>query len=349
MSSTNSLESPETIPLLVTHKSSAASARLYFFLTASHNYQAIKNISNVELLYIVNRELANGLLKIGISHENIFYTEDFHSYGADVFERIFVNYSPNPIWYELLCFLRYFWALELCTRKGYDRIIISDSDNLFFPVVSNLKLLGKENTYLDFSGDFVTYQNDTHKFVAGGLMIFTKEDLSRFCDHVITQYTDIKNIEDIYKSINFGGVCDMTLLTIWDKNNAYDLTTNLNSIGLNFDRSMQHRLKGSKTNLQPGLIFSNQFDNADNWQLNVFGQEKPQLKLVNLQFSAQSKNIIWGICLYSTIISIHLIRKYIPLSNSSTLLRIILALSQLRASVFIHGHRFLVRLRHLLG
>jgi hypothetical protein len=335
------------IPILVTHKSSSASAKLYFFLTASHNHRVIKNTPNVELLYIVNDELISGLLKLGISQKNIFNSNNFHGHGSEEFERIFVNYSPNPSWFELLCFLRYFWALELCILKGYQQIIISDSDMLFFPALNNINLLSKSNSYLDFRDYIVNYDGESHKYIGGGLMMFTKEDLSNFCDYITQQYLEINNIENIYKQINNGGVCDMTLMTTWKKNNVFDLTFALNTVGLNFDKSIFQRLNGSSTNLQPRLIFDGILNNSNNLEVIVSSEEKSNLKLINLQFTGTSKNLIWGVFLYSKIIENASWLKNISFVANQKLLKIILLASQSRAVIFVSLHKFLTFLRNM--
>lgn len=138
---------------------------------------------------------------------------DYHSSGFEIFEKTYIHRSTNPVWFELICFERYFVLLEFMKRNDQKACFMIDSDVLLYGDVNSLSC-----------NDFDAGGGIENMFVNPCVLywhISALEDFVLFClaqyqnpekwQVLEKRYLDIKEREP-YANIN---ICDMFLLKYW--------------------------------------------------------------------------------------------------------------------------------------
>lgn len=135
----------------------------------------------------------------------------------DEFKKSYVHLSLNNELFELRCFERYFYVLEYCKKYSIKRFVLCDSDILVYADLEKYF----NNRVLAFS-----------YFGSGGGMsphcsLWSIEFLESFVYFLINYYsTNIEILEQMFEQYKIthrkGGICDMTLLSLWVKSNNYD-------------------------------------------------------------------------------------------------------------------------------
>jgi hypothetical protein len=145
--------------------------------------------------------------------------KDFEgSERAAAFRRVYRHMSPNPEPYELFCFLRWFYLLELMEARGLAKAMHLDSDFLLYASPEAL-----ERTHpIPPGGAGYSIPAQTHESLAwhasAHVGLFTVEALRAFCDFAVASYAEparLAQYEHKWKHHGYGGVCDMTTLYLF--------------------------------------------------------------------------------------------------------------------------------------
>ncbi|MCM1236228.1 MAG: hypothetical protein NC489_39615 [Ruminococcus flavefaciens] len=141
-------------------------------------------------------------------------TDEWHE-----FSEMFCNMSTNPAKFELQCFKRFFMIYALMKRDIISECIHIDSDVLCYYDFSMFKTVaGKYVASLD-----IPQKQDEYRWSAGAITSYwTKEGIASFCNFIIYIYKNKKTLLaekwNYQKDHNLpGGICDMTLLYLWSK------------------------------------------------------------------------------------------------------------------------------------
>lgn len=156
----------------------------------------------------------------------------------NIFEKVYKHMSNNNYNFEFFCFKRYFILYDFVKKYEIKQFMMLDSDLM---------------SYIDFStidfdkydvGYYMVNQSDINYnwAISPHCSYWTSEALNDFIDFIITVYKDeINKLEekwDYHKKNNLsGGICDMTLLYLWNEKkrwNAYN-TGFVNSLKGVFD------------------------------------------------------------------------------------------------------------------
>lgn len=189
-----------TTPIFFVHKTDS------FYLKYSL-LQAKKFNNNSEIILLGDESNNNYDF---ITHANI---KDYYS-KAQNFEKVYKHKSTNSYEYELLCFQRWFIIYEYMLKHNIQNCFYQDSDLLLYCNVSDEQnsLDKYDLAFVDISGHSIFINN--------------MDSLGNLCNFISDCYTEqnlYNEIENIYKeyklSNSFGGICDMTLLTLYKKKN----------------------------------------------------------------------------------------------------------------------------------
>lgn len=137
---------------------------------------------------------------------------------AKEFRTNYVHMSSNPAWYELICFLRWFYLLEYMRSSRVQSVLYLDSDVLLF---SSMKDLARQSTSLGAGvarGACLFHQGRG----TAGISYWTQEGLHDFCQCLLNCYRQKEKItllQDIWQRFvttgTPGGICDMTPISLF--------------------------------------------------------------------------------------------------------------------------------------
>jgi hypothetical protein len=137
---------------------------------------------------------------------------------AEAFRRVYRHLSPNPEPYELFCFLRWFYLLDLMEARGLERALHLDSDFLLYGSPEAIE----RSHPIPPGGAGYSIPAQAHESLAwhasAHVGLFTVEALRAFCDFATASYTDPRWLEQYqlkWKNHGYGGICDMTTLYLF--------------------------------------------------------------------------------------------------------------------------------------
>lgn len=154
-----------------------------------------------------------------IEHYNI----DQYMEGANEFAEIYVHMSINPFNYELFCFQRWFVIRDFIRSQRMEYFLCLDSDVLLYCNVD--EIFSKYHSY-----DFTICKEMGPCFSS-----FNNFSIEKLCNYMNYLYTDsqaFERLEDFYKNVVDGGVCDMTALAWYQKeisDNVIDIVYPVNN------------------------------------------------------------------------------------------------------------------------
>ena len=158
------------------------------------------------------------------------------------FKSVYKHMSSNSYEFELLCFKRYFSLYEFVKKKEIKKFIMLDSDLLTYSNLSDKRIIDFSNIDLSLS---ICKNQENYRWSASPHCSFWKlETLEKFILYCIDVYeNNIDVLEEKYKYHELnnipGGICDMTLLYLFIKNNEFKfLNTAINSNGSVFDHKL---------------------------------------------------------------------------------------------------------------
>lgn len=136
------------------------------------------------------------------------YDIDQYMKGADEFANIYVHMSINPFNYELFCFQRWFVIRDFIRSQEIPFSLCLDSDVLLYCNVDEV-----------FS-EYQSYDFTICKEMGPCFSSFNNLSIEKLCNYMTYLYTDsqaFKRLEEFYKNVVDGGVCDMTALAWYQK------------------------------------------------------------------------------------------------------------------------------------
>jgi hypothetical protein len=152
-----------------------------------------------------------------------------HYLAKDYFEKastianIYQHFSTNPLNYELFCIQRWFILYEFLVKNNFDKCFVVDSDVLIYDKISKFQ----PKIYQEDIGLY-TETNDKKMTSSGGnIFINNKDVLLSFYQFIKSLYSNtespdflliIKHFQLLQSKNLKGGVCDMTLWYIFQKN-----------------------------------------------------------------------------------------------------------------------------------
>ena len=201
-----------------------------------------------------------------------------------LFNSVYKHMSYNAEYFERFCFYRYFSALKYATENKIDKFLMCDTDAIFLKFLDFEKILDNELCIAckpeDQSGfdDIVCIHNS----------IWTKNGIEDFCNFLIETYKN--NIEILMPKWQWhvstqtgGGICDMTLMYHWYKNNKnlYNLEGGV------FDRGIGM----SKNNIEDEFKMKNEIKQLKKIDNKVFGinYNNREVEFYGLHFQGHTK------------------------------------------------------------
>lgn len=150
-------------------------------------------------------------------------TDEWHE-----FSDLFCNMSTNPAKFELQCFKRFFMICSLMKKDIIHECVHIDSDVLCYFDFSRIKSCAGK--YMASLG--ISQKQDGYIWSAGAAISYwSKEGIISFCDFIISTYRNRKEL--LTEKWNYhrkhslpGGVCDMTLLYLWAKEQGESMILN---------------------------------------------------------------------------------------------------------------------------
>ena len=150
------------------------------------------------------------------------------SAGEMGFRKSYLHMSTNPEWFELFCFLRWFYLLAYMRAYDVPAVFYFDSDVLLFSSVDEVaKIYETKNArcaYMIPEGREGTWVASAH------MSYWTREALGEFCLFLTRCYGDrerLKMLQDKHdeflRSGGIGGINDMTLLYLFWREHAKDI------------------------------------------------------------------------------------------------------------------------------
>ena len=147
--------------------------------------------------------------------------EELISEKMTYFDSMYKHMSPNPYEYEKFCFDRHFIVYEYIKRNNINKFFVMDSDVL----LDNIAQIGedfiKEIKQHDVGLCWNENQSEMSWTISPHFSFWTEKSLESFINYLLSTYnTDmnklIKKIEWHKENNVFGGICDMTLLYLWN-------------------------------------------------------------------------------------------------------------------------------------
>jgi hypothetical protein len=162
------------------------------------------------------------------------------------FERSYVHMSSATREFELLCFKRYFYLHFIAKAHALEHFWMIDSDLV---LLHDLTLLVKNPLLKESIAAFSTpYQDDLALASSPHCSYWTLQGLEQFIQFLGQMYQgEIRKLLDEKYAHHLehnvpGGICDMTALYLWQKNNARVLNladAHLHGLPL-FDNNLNH-------------------------------------------------------------------------------------------------------------
>ncbi|HAT4257867.1 hypothetical protein P5F61_08150 [Clostridium perfringens] len=149
---------------------------------------------------------------------NFYNINNLKSEDFIEFKKVYKHMSTNSFEFELICFERYFILKEFMVKNNFNKVIMLDSDVLTFENYSNL---GIEEYDIVLSEP--EYQDNYRWTSCPHFSYWTISTINRFLKFCILTYkNNLKILETKYEwheaNKKAGGICDMTLLYLFPKN-----------------------------------------------------------------------------------------------------------------------------------
>ena len=149
--------------------------------------------------------------------------DNYHCPEFELFKKSYIHYSSNTEEFELLCFRRYFYLLDSIKKFDIKNFWMIDSDVLLLDSLAGYQNFLEGEGY-DCSLSIEEGQENGYKWSASPhISYWTRDSLGSFVEFLGGFYTEeLKNIIEKYEHHKVhgisGGICDMTALYLWSRN-----------------------------------------------------------------------------------------------------------------------------------
>lgn len=190
---------------------------------------------SIELAYMNEslgqaKKSGNEVWLLGQSHhlaDKHFFLENYQAYARQ-FDEVYVHMTSNAERFERMAFRRWFIIQEFMEKEEVDRVFLCENDVLLFANISEV--------LHEITGSALSIPEQLHELdwcVSGHAALWTLEDISRFCKFSLDFYQNqLHRLQKKWKwhqsTGTPGGICDMTLLYLFWKENNY--IRNLNAV-----------------------------------------------------------------------------------------------------------------------
>lgn len=144
------------------------------------------------------------------------------------FKRYYSHMSTNPKWFEIFCFLRWFYLLNYMRKYQIQSVLHLDSDVLLYSSIEDIK-----DAYfnMDWKCAYLIPKQDFDSFVwtaSPHVSYWTIDALEDFCSFIINSFKKEEYLKLYQKKWDWhqtqqksGGICDMTTLYLyWEANSG---------------------------------------------------------------------------------------------------------------------------------
>ncbi len=144
--------------------------------------------------------------------------DDYVDNRYEEFKTKYIHMSSNDYEFELVCFKRYFCVYDYARKHNINELWMLDSDLIIYEDISELDMNKYDVAYFKWSGTDLEY-NWT---ISPHCSYWTLDAMDDFIEFLMEAYTHQINILRekwcFHKKNNInGGICDMTLLYLWDR------------------------------------------------------------------------------------------------------------------------------------
>lgn len=136
------------------------------------------------------------------------------------FRKNYIHMSSNSVFFELICFERYFYVYQYMVKHELDECVMIDSDALVFGKVTSALI--PEGT--EMASSWFEEQREYRWAVCPHFTYWTRRGIRDFLQFCIDSYKEedkrkllIEKYEFHQRTQSPGGICDMTLLYLWMK------------------------------------------------------------------------------------------------------------------------------------
>lgn len=163
------------------------------------------------------------------------------------FEKIYKPMSTNNNKFEINCFKRFYAIREFILRNGIDKFVYLDSDILCYCNYSDLEAVWNYDV-----GMCIPKNQPAFRWVANcGISFWTLDALKEyliFCESTYQNNLHLLEKKWQHHIVNSipGGVCDMTLQYLWNKQNHKFKTTNLAAMDTSSNGIMDFNFNSSE-------------------------------------------------------------------------------------------------------
>lgn len=146
-----------------------------------------------------------------------FDMEEYVDERYQEFKQKYIHMSTNEYAFELGCFKRYFCVYDYARKHRISQIWMLDSDLIIYEDISKIDMSNYDVAYYWWYGTDLEY-NWT---VSPHCSYWTLDAMNDFIEFLLEAYTNgLKVLEEkwcYHRENNIeGGICDMTLLYLWD-------------------------------------------------------------------------------------------------------------------------------------
>ena len=154
---------------------------------------------------------------------DFFIQDNVHCSEYELFKKSYIHYSSNSKEFELLCFRRYFYLKDAVKKFGIKNFWMIDSDVLLLDSLASYQDFLKGEGYSCSLSIEEGQENGCKWSASPHISYWTIDSIESFVQFLGSFYTkELKNIIEKYEYHKVhgisGGICDMTALYLWARN-----------------------------------------------------------------------------------------------------------------------------------
>lgn len=155
----------------------------------------------------------------------------FENTYIDIFRTHYIHMSTNPEYFELFCWIRWFYLLTYMKYYDVDSVLYLDSDVFLYSSIDDIRVAYSDLTFKCVLSIPLQDFNSLRWSASGHASYWTVDILEEFCRFIIASYCDQKYVAMYKRKWDWhlshkqpGGVCDMTTLYLFWRENQDHIT-----------------------------------------------------------------------------------------------------------------------------
>jgi len=229
-------------------------------------------------------------------HPNVeHFLFDELSEGIEDFTKAYTHLNISGLEYEIFCFKRWIYCRNLVRKLDIQKFFYSDSDNIIYSDLEEVyESIGRPELCLSVP----EHQPELRRSATGAVSYWSADNIEKFCDFMQECYTNDDSFTPLWEKWVWhrdnqipGGICDMTVLWHFVRQNPAFILTEVLPDNTTFD----HNINSSENYLKneyemKGPIKNIQFhDNVPHCKNLITGE---MVKFHNLQFQGGAKPLM---------------------------------------------------------